>query len=102
MLKMFNVYSNGAIDSDTVSVEIDEAKLARIKQLVKAANDLDVLQIEIEDIEPTFYNDNGSIADIRSECVRLCVQRDSIFWRGYIKQTDTRWDTDVLNLKELS
>jgi hypothetical protein len=52
----------------------------------------------------------NTIADLKSlltpwesssECERICIDKDSLYFQGYIRHTDDRWSTDSISIDYL-
>jgi hypothetical protein len=38
----------------------------------------------------------------RKDCMTLCVSDDDFFWRGIVKHTDVRWETDSIMISDIT
>lgn len=122
MKKKIEVHVSGDYQGPEIAeVEITDALVARIRQLAEAARSLKVFKISEFDFTPAFFlRDYEAEADgegdemicrtpesededesCRVECCTLNVSDTSFFWSGLIKNSDIRWETDLISLSDL-
>lgn len=122
MKKKIEVHVSGDYQGPEIAeVEITDALVARIRQLAEAARSLKVFKISEFDFTPAFFlRDYEAEADgdgdemicrtpesededesCRVECCTLNVSDTSFFWSGLVKNSDIRWETDLISLSEL-
>ena len=122
MKKKIEVHVSGDYQGPEIAeVEITDALVARIRQLAEAARSLKVFKISEFDFTPAFFlRDYEAEADgegdemicrtpesededesCRVECCTLNVSDTSFFWNGLVKNSDIRWETDLIALSEL-
>lgn len=124
MKKKIEVHVSGDYQGPEIAeVEITDALVARIRQLAEAARSLKVFKISEFDFTPDFFlRDYEAEADgdgdgdemicrtpesededesCRVECCTLNVSDTSFFWSGLVKNSDIRWETDLISLSDL-
>lgn len=98
---ILKVYGDDA-PFDFASVEITPEFRDRVHMLAEAVRRLDVESIEEYDyrvvpLEDRGWNESNLIeADVRLDCVRICVTEDAVNWSGYTRHGDTRWETQTI------
>jgi hypothetical protein len=97
-----------SIEFDYMRVELDAATRTRIHELAAEATRLKVYKIVEFDYraQPLKASEDGSEddpsdlvdADVRTECDCMNVTDRGVFWSGYEKYSEIRWETDSIPL----
>lgn len=100
---ILKVYGDDA-PFDFASVEITPEFRDRVHMLAEAVRRLDVESIEEYDyrvvpLEDRGWNESNLIeADVRLDCVRICVTEHDVGWSGFVKHEDAKWVTQSIPL----
>lgn len=98
---------------DAMRVVLDSEFVVRIRELSKAVTELGVYKIVEFDYRPVpMKNDEDSdqactgeplieAEDVRTECDCMNVTATDVFWSGYVKHTDMRWETTSIPIAML-
>lgn len=92
------------------TIKVDTRLKKRILELAEAVKKLDASCIMDYDTTPEWYvqddNDkltpwtcNGELG--RTELERLVVYRDDFYWEAVVKHTETRFETNLIPIKNL-
>ena len=90
-------------DLDHLKVEIDlkaYIEIKRLHNLVSAAGDFALLTVD----SPGWYepcDEDGKGSEYREDGAEMTVRDRYIFFAGYEKHTDIRWECDAINISEL-
>lgn len=90
-------------DLDHLKVEIDDKAYAEIKRLqaiVTQAHEFAVLTV----ISPGWYealNEDGGEAQYREDGAEMTVRNRYVFFGGYEKHSDIRWECDLIRIDDL-
>ncbi len=119
MKKILEIHiSNEFVEGPEVAViEMDDKLQSRIQQLASAAKILDVHSVREFNGYPEFFmrdhdNEDGTIVPrppededeemtCQMECVTLNVTSSDFFWSGYVKHTDSCFETETVSLDDL-
>lgn len=94
-------------------VELTEANIARFQMLASKVRELGVYKVEEFDyrMQPMEENEHGDLVEmetdaegisVRTECDCVNVTSDEVFWSGYVKHTDWRWETQGIPIEKLA
>lgn len=100
---------------DAMRIELPEEYIARIRRLAAVVADLGVYKIVEFDYravpmkidydqegEPLFEAEEDEYGfGIRTECDCMNVTKYGVFWSGYLKNTDIRWETSLIPFEML-
>jgi len=99
-------YENPGTVTDTVT---DKTSLKECGLLINDDNPITAILAKRR-LAGDSVNSENTIADIKSllspwegtsECERVCIDKDSFYYRGYIRHTDDRWSTDSISIDYL-
>lgn len=104
-----SVYNEFADDIPThARIELNKNQIERIKKLSQVVKRHKVTYIAEWDCSPEFFvldeaEEDPEIKpwDGSVECEMLVVRDTNFYWKGVIKHTDIRYETDIFSIKEL-
>lgn len=98
--------------ADFAVIELNEARINRIRKLSAVVRDLEVYRISefsndcefmVADYEADLENRKFAMKEFegRTECNTLNVTNNDFFWSGYYKHTSVRWESASVPLTAL-
>lgn len=100
---ILKVYGDG-VPFDAASVEITPEFRDRALMLAETLRSLGAESIEEYDYRVVPMEDRGwdvsnlVEADVRLDCVRVCVTEHDVGWSGFVKHEDAKWVTQSIPL----
>lgn len=101
--------NDSGLPFDYMRVTIAPEDVERINTLATAVAELRVYKIVVFDCRATplrVHDPDDMMVDeeedeIRTECDCMNVSTDGVFWTGYVKHTDDRWETSKVPFASL-
>jgi|WetSurMetagenome_2_1015567.scaffolds.fasta_scaffold19810_7 hypothetical protein len=89
-----------------LKVTIDEKLRQWIVKMSKVVKKHDLSYVAQLNYEPTYFNSNGDEPMVEyeegTECESIIVRDDEFFWEGLIKNSDTRYESTAVPIKQLN
>lgn len=103
-VSIFNDYVD---DLNIARVTLTEELIAWIKKMEKIVQDNDIAYIADYECSPEYFqSDNDVPPEISpyegsTECDMIVIRKGSFYWKGVIKHTDVRFETESFSIEDI-